>query len=133
MKRTLTDEQIRIFRHSEIHALLRKRQLEQDEAEYEARARKGSVEGGVSAEGKVYRGELASDENRAKDVAHGQGLDRRRSSGGAMSKKRGNYETQNAPSQILDYEDAEQSPARKPRPMDPRAAYPGRKIISYED
>jgi len=87
----------------------------------------------MSAEGKVYRDELARDENMAKDAAHGQGQDRRRSSGGAMSKNRGNYETQNESSQILDYEDAEQSPARKPRPMDPRAAYPGRKIISYED
>lgn len=30
VKRTLTDEQIRIFRHSEIHAILRKRQLEEE-------------------------------------------------------------------------------------------------------
>lgn len=133
MKRTLTDEQIRIFRHSEIHALQRKRQLEQDEAEYEARARKGSVESGVSAEGKVYRDELPRDENRATDVAHTQGQNRRRSSDGVMSKKRGNHKTQNEPSQTLDYEDVEQSLARKPRPVDPRAAYPGRKIISYED
>ena len=40
VKRTLTDEQIKIFRHSEIHALLRARQLEQDDAEYEARRRR---------------------------------------------------------------------------------------------
>ncbi|KAJ9303093.1 hypothetical protein DTO271G3_467 [Paecilomyces variotii] len=30
VKRTLTDEQIRIFRHSEIHAILRERQLEEE-------------------------------------------------------------------------------------------------------
>lgn len=133
MKRTLTDEQIRIFRHSEIHALLRKRQLEQDEAEYEARARQGSVEGGVSADEDARRDKLARDENRVKDTAPGQGQDPRRLSGGAKSRARGNHETRNDPSQTLDYEDAEQSPARRPRPMDPRAAFPGRKIISYED
>ncbi|KAJ6021481.1 hypothetical protein N7540_006985 [Penicillium herquei] len=37
VKRTLTDEQIEIFRHSEIHALIRARELERDNAEYEAR------------------------------------------------------------------------------------------------
>ncbi|GAD94197.1 predicted protein [Paecilomyces variotii No. 5] len=31
MKRTITDEQIRIFRHSEIHAILRERQLEEEQ------------------------------------------------------------------------------------------------------
>jgi hypothetical protein len=87
----------------------------------------------VSADGDVRRDELARDENRAKDVAHGQGQDRRRLSGGAKSKARGKHETRNDPSQTLDYEDVEQSPARRPRPMDPCAAFPGRKIISYED
>ncbi|RAH81073.1 hypothetical protein BO86DRAFT_410392 [Aspergillus japonicus CBS 114.51] len=37
VKRTLTDEQIQIFRHSEIHALLRQREL-REEAERERRA-----------------------------------------------------------------------------------------------
>lgn len=39
VKRTLTDEQIRIFRHSEIHTLLREKQLKDDEAQYQARMR----------------------------------------------------------------------------------------------
>ncbi|RAL03598.1 uncharacterized protein BO80DRAFT_500379 [Aspergillus ibericus CBS 121593] len=39
IKRTLTDEQIRIFRHSEIHALLREKELrEEEEAEMRAEA-----------------------------------------------------------------------------------------------
>lgn len=40
MKRTLTDEQMRIFRHSEIHSLLRERQVE---AENKAWDESGSV------------------------------------------------------------------------------------------
>jgi hypothetical protein len=39
VKRTLSDEQVKIFRHSEIHSLLRERQRlreEQEEEEYEA-------------------------------------------------------------------------------------------------
>ncbi|BCS21274.1 DUF3807 domain-containing protein [Aspergillus puulaauensis] len=35
VKRTLTDEQIRIFRHSEIHSLLRERQIKAENEEYE--------------------------------------------------------------------------------------------------
>ncbi|KAJ5626131.1 hypothetical protein N7510_002440 [Penicillium lagena] len=37
VRRTLTDEQIQIFRHSEIHAVLRARQLKEDDEEYEVR------------------------------------------------------------------------------------------------
>lgn len=37
VKRTLTDEQIRIFRHSEIHSLLREKQLREEELAEEAR------------------------------------------------------------------------------------------------
>jgi hypothetical protein len=37
VKRTLTDEQIRIFRHSEIHSLLRAKQLREEELADEAR------------------------------------------------------------------------------------------------
>ncbi|KAL2854225.1 hypothetical protein BJY01DRAFT_243755 [Aspergillus pseudoustus] len=37
VKRTLTDEQIRIFRHSEIHALLRERQIKQENEDYARR------------------------------------------------------------------------------------------------
>jgi hypothetical protein len=142
VKRTLTDEQIQMFRHSEVHALLRKRQLEQDEAEYEDRARKLSVDEAESAGVGTRREELVRNEQNAADErglgydAHAQyqGPGRRRSSGG---KKRGYRETQNEPEQTLDYEDAEQdlapATAPKPRPTNPRAPFPGRKIISYED
>ncbi|OOQ89869.1 hypothetical protein PEBR_08036 [Penicillium brasilianum] len=139
VKRTLTDEQIRIFRHSEIHALLRKRQLEQDEAEYEARARKLSIDDAADPAVETRQEELVPDEGNLNDeknthhTAHGQDQGRRRSSGGAKSKKRGYRQMHNEPEQTLDYEDAEQGPAPSARPTDPRAPYPGRRIISYED
>lgn len=144
MKRTLTNEQIQMFRHSEIHALLRKRQLERDEAEYEDRARKLSVDE-ASAGIDTHREELVPAEQNASGAkgmhyeahAQSQGPGRRQSSGGTKPKKRGYRETQNEPEQTLDYEDVEQNPAPalapKPRPTDPRAPFPGRRIISYED
>ncbi|PYI03899.1 hypothetical protein BO78DRAFT_389018 [Aspergillus sclerotiicarbonarius CBS 121057] len=58
VKRTLTDEQIRIFRHSEIHALLREKELREEEeaearaeaeAEAEAERERKSVRDGVDA------------------------------------------------------------------------------------
>jgi hypothetical protein len=139
VKRNLTDEQIRIFRHSEIHALLRKRQLEQDEAEYEARARKLSIDDTADPAVKTHREELVPDEGNVIDekiahhTAHGQDQGRRQSSGGAKSKKRGYRQMRNEPEQTLDYEDAEQGPAPRARPTDPCAPFPGRRIISYED
>ncbi|RHZ57781.1 DUF3807 domain-containing protein [Aspergillus thermomutatus] len=53
VKRTLTDEQIRIFRHSEIHSLLREKQLREEELAEEARELTPvrQVSGGVAAEG----------------------------------------------------------------------------------
>jgi hypothetical protein len=134
-----------MFRHSEIHALLRKRQLELDEAEYEDRARKLSVDEAASAGTGTRREKVAPDEHNVLDEkrlhqeAHsqnqGQGQGRRRSSGGTKPKKRGYREMQNEPEQTLDYEDVEQNPATasKPRSTDPRAPFPGRRIISYED
>ncbi|KAL4923443.1 DUF3807 domain-containing protein [Aspergillus undulatus] len=50
VKRTLTDEQIRIFRHSEIYALLRERQIQRENEEYERRV------GGLDGDGDVQTG-----------------------------------------------------------------------------
>ncbi|RDW81694.1 DUF3807 domain-containing protein [Aspergillus mulundensis] len=45
VKRTLTDEQIRIFRHSEVHALLRERQIAKENEEYERQYGSGAEPG----------------------------------------------------------------------------------------
>ncbi|KAJ5157828.1 uncharacterized protein N7482_008928 [Penicillium canariense] len=136
-KRTLTDEQIRIFRHSEIHALRRARQLEQDDAEYEARARQLSDDTGTGAEVETQLDEPLLDEKRNENLSQsqgqGQGQTRRGSSGGGKSQKRGNRETRDKPSETLDYEDHEQSTINEARPAEARAPYPSRRIISYED
>ncbi|KAJ5218164.1 uncharacterized protein N7498_000263 [Penicillium cinerascens] len=121
VKRTLTDEQIRIFRHSEIHALLRARQLEEDDAEYEARRQ-------------VAEKDESEAENGPEDDAPGTanlktaGSKRRRSTGRKPNPQQCSHDT---PSEPLDYEESAQD-SHKPHVKKPMA-YPGRKIVSYAD
>lgn len=119
VKRTLTDEQIRIFRHSEIHALLRARQLEEDDAEYEARR---NIADDAGAENGPENIPKAGD--KGLNIA---GSKRRRSSGG---RKPNPQRPHDAPSD-LDYEESTQDTA-KPKP-ERNMAYSGRKIVSYAD
>ncbi|OQD73795.1 hypothetical protein PENDEC_c013G02641 [Penicillium decumbens] len=120
VKRTLTDEQIRIFRHSEIHALLRARQLEEDDAEYETR-RQVAKDDETDAENNAAAGNAY-----LKNVASSK---RRRSSTGRKSNtQRRSLDT---PSEPLDYEESAQGP-HKSQP-ERNVAYPGRKIVSYAD
>ncbi|KAJ5475291.1 hypothetical protein N7539_008357 [Penicillium diatomitis] len=141
VKRTLTDEQIRIFRHTEVHALLRKRQLEQDDAEYEARAGKRSLDEDASVE--VQDRALDSSDSPVTDT-----LQQRCQVSPASGKrlKRVDHEVPDQPEQSLDYEDHHddvQSKASVPAPASAldqtqrtRQAHPtfhGRKIISYDD
>jgi hypothetical protein len=119
VKRTLTDEQIRIFRHSEIHALLRARQLEEDDAEYEARR---NLTDDAGAENGPENDPKAQD--KGLNIA---GSKRRRSSGG---RKPNTQRPHHAPSD-LDYEESTPDTA-KPKP-ERNMAYSGRKIVSYAD
>ncbi|KAJ5675113.1 uncharacterized protein N7477_005047 [Penicillium maclennaniae] len=119
VKRTLTDEQIRIFRHSEIHALLRARQLEEDDAEYEARRHAANDDGVENS----HEGDTKA-VNASVNIA---GSKRRRSAGG---RKPNTQRPQNAPSD-LDYEASTQD-TTKPKP-EKHVAYLGRKIVSYAD
>lgn len=105
MKRTLTDEQIKIFRHSEIHALQREK-----EAAEEAHAERSR--------------EQPSD-NAGTDQA-----DKNSSQPGSRSKKvqsgtSGSEETS------LDYDEEGQT-KKEPQGFS-RPPFAGRKIISYED
>lgn len=119
VKRNLTDEQIRIFRHSEIHALLRARQLEEDDAEYEARRHAADDAGAENSH--ESNAEAA---NASINIA---GSERRRSSGG---RKPTTQRPHNAPSD-LDYEESNQD-TTKPK-SEKNVAYLGRKIVSYAD
>jgi hypothetical protein len=120
VKRTLTDEQIRIFRHSEIHALLRARQLEEDDAEYQARRQIAEDE--PEAENDTHAGNT--------DMKNTAGFKRQRSSAGRTSKT--HQRSHDTPAESIDYEQSPQNPRNKPKP-ERHVAYPGRKIVSYAD
>ncbi|EPS31552.1 hypothetical protein PDE_06507 [Penicillium oxalicum 114-2] len=130
VKRTLTDEQIRIFRHSEIHALLRKRQLEQDEAEYEARSRKRSIDEVTSS---VMEEQL---EESSTSHVERSSVPQRSALGSARLQKRVNPDIPDQSAKPLDYEDEAEQQAltqasRSTKPPPP--SFSGRRIISYDD
>lgn len=106
MKRTLTDEQIRIFRHSEIHALQRERQLREEEEE---------GEGGSEGFGENSQAQNGNAKRKREDVEGDKG-GQKESTGPATS---------------LDYND-EQEPRKVQRPTS-NAPFARRRIISYED
>ena len=124
MKRTLTDEQIRIFRHSEIHALLREKQLKDDEAQYQARMQSSLLDG---SEGKS---DSASEKRPLDAESQTQGGDQKRlQSQSRKGSKR--YTPEDKPSKLLDYgDDSDQTPKARPPSQMP---YQGRRIISYDD
>ncbi|EYE96028.1 DUF3807 domain-containing protein [Aspergillus ruber CBS 135680] len=114
VKRTLTEEQIRIFRHSEIHAILRERQLREEEAEYEGsdEQAQGPAQTGNA---KRKRGDGDNDEGGLKRV--GSKLTESADIGSGTT--------------ALDYDDEQESRGiRRPAASAPFA---GRRIISYED
>lgn len=110
MKRTLTDEQIRIFRHSEIHALRREK-----EAAEEARA-EGSRE-------------------QQFENADAEQADKNSSQPGSRSRKSQAEQlaegTTGQEATSLDYDEEGQT-KRGPQGFS-RPPFAGRKIISYED
>ncbi|KAJ5817067.1 hypothetical protein N7447_009300 [Penicillium robsamsonii] len=121
VKRTLTDEQIRIFRHSEIHALLRERQLKDDEAQYQARMQ--SSRDGSEGKPDPVQGKRALDAE-----SQTKGGDQKRS----QSRKGSKRHTEEDKTPKLDYgDDSVQS--QMARPPVAQMPYQGRRIISYDD
>ncbi|CAG8330741.1 unnamed protein product [Penicillium salamii] len=123
VKRTLTDEQIEMFRHSEIHTLLRERQLQTDNAEYEARTKLAAQAEADSQENTVP--ELNNADLKKATLPrsdHHERLEQRpenqdhRSGGGS-----------------LDYGDESSNPPPTEQPQISRAPYQGRRIVSYDD
>lgn len=127
VKRTLTDEQIRIFRHSEIHALLRERQLKQDEAEYEARREKNETESNQS---------IGADNNAMGvegDAPTGKSSVMDAQSSSQQQSQQFKPPANIAQSEYLDYGESGQTPTKKGLTQEPTVAQPRRRIISYED
>lgn len=130
VKRTLTDEQIKIFRHSEIHKLLRARELKREEAEYEARMR-GDTEEGVSAK---ESGEPAHEKRDEQGKEDGTGSNAQSSLGRGSRSKKGNKtgrQTGDMSSEPLDYDDQQERPVKRAR-TGPQQ-YSGRRIVSYAE
>jgi hypothetical protein len=125
VKRTLTDEQIRIFRHSEIHALLRERQLKDDEAQYQARMQSSPDDGSGGKPDSALEKRPLDAESQL------QGGDQKRSQ--SQSRKGSKRHTpEDKPSSLLDYgDDSDQT--QKARPPMSQMPYQGRRIISYDD
>ncbi|EKV19870.1 hypothetical protein PDIG_00370 [Penicillium digitatum PHI26] len=123
IKRTLTDEQIRIFRHSEIHALLRERQLKAEEAQYQSRMQSSTNHG---SEGRTD----AAPEKRPRDYdSQAQGRNPKRS----QPRKRSDRHTPvGKSSKLLKYGDDSDQP-QMARPAGSQMPYQGRRIISYDD
>ncbi|KGO71492.1 Protein of unknown function DUF3807 [Penicillium italicum] len=122
-KRTLTDEQIQIFRHSEIHALLRERQLKEDEAQYQARMQSSLNDGSE------VNPDTAPEKRPRDNDSQVQGGDQKRSQTRKGSTR---HTPEDTPSKLLDYgDDSDQTQVARP-PVS-RMPYQGRRVISYDD
>lgn len=128
VKRTLTDEQIRIFRHSEIHALRREKELREEALAESLReeAMNRDEEAGIEMQEREVSAknlEVAPEEE--KRVDNGSGAS------GQVASRREFAKHTNLESGSLDY--GEDGFGRKDasRASDPRIM--GRRIISYED
>ena len=131
VKRTLTDEQIQIFRHTEIHELIRARQLEQDAAEYEDR-RQGSEDG------EPAMGVDTNDEDETachavkKENSHTK-REAQHSHGARKTNRPIERETNEAALQSLDYGEGDPPTARKSKHPESHALYQRRQITYEED
>ncbi|KAJ5999914.1 hypothetical protein N7481_000323 [Penicillium waksmanii] len=128
VKRTLTDEQIRIFRHSEIHALLRERQLQQDEADYEARREKSEDEPHQT---------VGVKENAMNAVAESPSVQGSATIAQPSSRQQPKGLSRPVPtaaeSEYLDYGETDETSTDKGLTQEPQIIHPRRKVISYDD
>ncbi|KAL4802966.1 hypothetical protein BDV18DRAFT_145956 [Aspergillus unguis] len=148
VKRTLTDEQIRIFRHSEIHALLRERQIRQENEEYERAYGDGSGSGsGSGAQGEAGPGA----ENHSRESLKGKdtvgsvtadsgslagkkrSAEEPASSGDPRAKKHSTKPTPDTSDVQLDYNEEENLAQKPKRATKVPPPFMSRRIISYED
>ncbi|KAJ9309570.1 hypothetical protein DTO217A2_860 [Paecilomyces variotii] len=133
VKRTLTDEQIRIFRHSEIHAILRKRQLEEER-------RLQEVEDAAADQALEESDKDAAGRSTAKGPVHSINPDQTsmdRKTDASVPKSSGGSDHRKGDQGVsgLDYDD--DSSYRVNTRDDAAAAaasrFAGRRIISYDD
>lgn len=115
-----------MFRHSEIHALLRKRQLAEDNAEYEDRAKLPAQDGESHKSNVSAKRPLDAETGPGSSADHQDRPEKRRGSK--------THDADATSSEPLDYGDKSADlPSPAPKPPMSRAPYQGRRIISYDD
>ncbi|KAF9894362.1 hypothetical protein FE257_007865 [Aspergillus nanangensis] len=114
VKRTLTDEQIKIFRHSEIHALLREKQLKEEELAEKAQE---------AAEDQAIQSQQKESVFNTVEEHVGKSKDQL----GSMEPM-----TKTSSHATLDYDESAAQSAPRPRSAHP-PQIAGRRIVSYDD
>ncbi|KAL3479011.1 hypothetical protein BJX99DRAFT_223420 [Aspergillus californicus] len=131
MKRTLTDEQVRIFRHSEIHALLRERQIKAENEEYERKFGKDADQPAPGEQVSTKEETAPPDQtDDSKEKAKMAGI-KRAADEAESSKPVAKKQSTAVPDVYLHYE--EESAAPQPVRRQAASQFAGRRIISYDD
>ncbi|KAL2831803.1 hypothetical protein BDW59DRAFT_125346 [Aspergillus cavernicola] len=133
VKRTLTDEQVRIFRHSEIHALLRERQIRAENEEYARKFETNDEPGAIGEHLSLKKKESTPPDltdDQVKQETKMAGV--KRSADEAESRKPAAERQLTAASDLnLDY--SEESTVQQSVPRQAASQFMGRRIISYDD
>ncbi|EAW15191.1 DUF3807 domain-containing protein [Aspergillus clavatus NRRL 1] len=127
VKRTLTDEQIEIFRHSEIHTLLRERELREEALAEELRDMEAEQQAGdiISVSNGDSVPDVAGRESGMSQGDEGAGESKQHNAHDASGKESG----KTRPGETLDYSED----GARPRETYTSTQFTGRKIISYDD
>ncbi|KAJ5889031.1 hypothetical protein N7495_009072 [Penicillium taxi] len=155
VKRTLTNEQIALFRHTEIHKLIRKRELEKDAVELEQRQKILTGDDTTMADSLEYeprepynrgkaRASVArqikrcaknpdrSRDNEASFLDYDE-VDSTPAATGTGTKPTVRSHAQLPGRKIVSYDEDDSNTATRKPPTHTRPQLPGRKIISYDD
>ncbi|KAI9374408.1 hypothetical protein BJX61DRAFT_309453 [Aspergillus egyptiacus] len=133
VKRTLTDEQIRIFRHSEIHALLRERQIKAENEEYARRMGNNSEASAVTetVSPSPVEESAASDRAGKDKISDTQTVGVKRAADEGASGKQAAKRQAATAEVYLDYNEESAAQQSSRRPV--ASQFAGRRIISYDD
>ncbi|PIG89131.1 hypothetical protein AARAC_011157 [Aspergillus arachidicola] len=132
VKRTLTDEQIEIFRHSEIHSLIRERQLREEEEEYQKAAEINEIKDN-QADDKDTSAKRSGVVVGETDQSTGEDQQARTLQSDTRQSVARNRTVGNSSDPTLDYDEDASEDTRKPAPSGYNSHMAGRRIISYED
>ncbi|KAE8382207.1 hypothetical protein BDV26DRAFT_254076 [Aspergillus bertholletiae] len=129
VKRTLTDEQIRIFRHSEVHSLIRERQLREEEED----AQKDS-ESGESKDDQADKNTATKRSSVGKtDQSTGEDQQTRALQSDTRQSVARTQTVDNGSDPSLDYDESASGDTHKSAAPGYYSHLTGRRIVSYED